>query len=82
MAKKKKRVSRELDERELHERRRYGFFWYDWIWTVLRPVLVFACSFVIVCGLVYTGWQKIDSMFLAPVDAQDTGTVTRATIMR
>ena len=54
MAKKKKRVSRELDERELHERRRYGFFWYDWIWKVLRPVLVFACSFVIVCGLVYT----------------------------
>lgn len=75
MAKKKKRVSRELDERELHERRRYGFFWYDWIWKVLRPVLVFACSFVIVCGLVYTGWQKIDSMFLAPVDAQDASTV-------
>lgn len=71
MAKKKKRVSRDLSERELHERRRYGFFWYDWIWKALRPVLVFLCSFVIVCGLVYTGWQRIDGMFFAPVDEQD-----------
>ena len=70
MAKKKKRAG-ELDERELHESRRYGFFWYDWIWKLLRPVLVFATSFVIVCGLVYTGYQKLDAMFFAPVDAQD-----------
>ena len=73
MAKKKKRA-RELDERELHESRRYGFFWYDWIWKLLRPVLVFAASFVIVCGLVYTGYCKIDEMFFAPVDAQDAQT--------
>ena len=46
MAKKKKRSAYELDEHELHERRRYGFFWYDWIWRLLRPVMVFAASFV------------------------------------
>ena len=73
MAKKKKRA-RELDERELHESRRYGFFWYDWIWKLLRPVLVFAASFVIVCGLVYTLYCKLDEMFFAPVDAQDAQT--------
>ena len=72
MAKKKKHGTRRLTEHELHERRRYGFFWYDWIWKLLRPVMVFLASFVIVCGLVYSGWQKIDSMFFAPVDAQDT----------
>jgi len=72
LAKKKKRGTRRLTEHELHERRRYGFFWYDWIWKLLRPVMVFLTSFVIVCGLVYSGWQKIDSMFFAPVDAQDT----------
>ena len=72
MAKKKKRGTRRLTERELHERRRYGFFWYDWLWKLLRPVMVFLASFVIVCGLVFTGWQKIDSMFFAPVDAADT----------
>ena len=72
MAKKKKRKARELTERELHERRRYGFFWYDWIWKVLRPVLVLLTSFVIVCGLVYTGYLTLDGMFLAPVNEQDT----------
>ena len=74
MAKKKKRSGR-LTERELHERRRYGFFWYDWLWRILRPVLVFLASFVIVCGLVYTGYRKIDAMFFAPVDAKDTTVV-------
>ena len=72
MAKKKKRSVRHITEHELHESRRYGFFWYDWIWKLLRPVMVFLASFVIVCGLVYSGWQKIDSMFFAPVDAKDT----------
>ena len=70
MAKKNKR-SGYLTERELHERRRYGFFWYDWLWRILRPALVFLASFVIVCGLVYTGYRQVDAMFFAPVDAQD-----------
>ena len=74
MAKKKER-SGHLTERELHERRRYGFFWYDWLWRILRPALVFLASFVIVCGLVYTGYRKIDAMFFAPVDAKDTTVV-------
>jgi len=73
--KKKKRGAGGLTEREWHEERRYGFFWYDWIWRVLRPVLVFAASFVIVCGLIYTGYQKLNDMFFAPVDAQDTASV-------
>lgn len=78
MAKKKKRVSRALDEHELHERRRYGFFWYDWLWKVLRPALVFVASFVIVCGLVYTGYRKVDEMFFAPVNAEDASVVSFA----
>ena len=75
MAKKKTTRSGELTEREWHEERRYGFYWYDWIWRVLRPLLVFAASFVIVCGLIYTGYRKVDELFFAPVDAQDTATV-------
>lgn len=72
MAKKRtKKRKPELTEHELHERRRYGFFWYDWIWRVLRPVLVFLTSFVIVCGLVYTLWVKVDGLFFAPVDEKD-----------
>ena len=75
MAKKKKRGAQALDERELHERRRYGFFWYDWIWRLVRPVMVFAASFVIVCGLIYTGLGKINDMFFAAVDEADTAVV-------
>lgn len=74
MAKKKKRSGR-LTERELHERRRYGFFWYDWLWRMIRPALVFLASFVIVCGLVYTGYKQVDAMFFAPVDAGDASVV-------
>jgi len=72
LAKKKKRGTARLTERELHERRRYGFFWYDWMWRMIRPLLVFLASFVIVCGLVYTGYSRIDAMFFAPVDAGDS----------
>ena len=74
MAKKKKRGA-SYDEQELHEQRRYGFFWYDWLWRLLRPLLVFTASFVIVCGLIYTGYQKIDSMFFAAVDESDSAVV-------
>ena len=76
MAKKKKRPLRDAEERELIESRRYGFFWYDWIWRVLRPILVFVCSFIIICGLVYTGWQKVDEMFFAPTDSQNQEVVS------
>lgn len=74
MAKKNQRSGR-LTERELHERRRYGFFWYDWLWRMIRPALVFLASFVIVCGLVYTGYKQVDAMFFAPVDARDSSVV-------
>lgn len=76
MAKKKKRPLHDAEERELIESRRYGFFWYDWIWRVLRPILVFVCSFVIICGLIYTGWQKVDEMFFAPTDSQNQEVVS------
>ena len=75
MAKKKKRSAHELSEQELHEQRRYGFFWYDWIWRLVRPVMVFAASFVIVCGLIYTGMGKLDDMFFAAIDETDTAVV-------
>ena len=75
MAKKKNKRSGRLTERELHERRRYGFFWYDWLWRIIRPALVFLASVVIVCGLVYTGYRQLDAMFFAPVVDKDESVV-------
>lgn len=75
MAKKKKRSAHQTDEQELYEQRRYGFFWYDWLWKLLRPLLVFTAAFAIVCGLIYTGYREIDSMFFAAMDETDTAVV-------
>lgn len=44
MAKTKKRPNAYQPERynkhTLHDDREYGFFWYEWLWRILRPVLV------------------------------------------
>ncbi len=73
MAKKSRRY---LDEKSLHEQRSYGFFWYDWIWRLLRPVLVLVCSLCIVGGLLYTGWTMVEQQFVLPVTPGDTTPVT------
>lgn len=77
---KRKRKSAYGNERYSYERlrreREYGLFWYSWIWTLLRPVLVFACVGVIAAGLLYTGWNYIDRHFVAPTDPGNTNPVT------
>ncbi len=75
MAKKKKRSRREISERELRREGQYGFFWYDWAWRLLRPILVLLTSFVIVCGLAYTGVTAVTDMFFAPVDENDSAVI-------
>ncbi len=75
MAKKKKRSTREISERQLHEEGRYGFFWYDWVWRLVRPLFVLLTSFVIVCGAAYTGVQYVSGLYFDPVDSSDTQVV-------
>lgn len=60
------------NQKLLQHDRQYGFFWYAWLWKVLRPLLVFLCSLVIVIGLVSTGWRFINEHFFMPVDPGDT----------
>ena len=52
----------------LHEDREYGLFWYAWLWKLVRPVLVFLCSALIVIGLVSYGYNWVYENFLGPVD--------------
>ena len=33
--------------RALHEDREYGLYWYAWLWKLLRPLLIFLCSVLI-----------------------------------
>ncbi len=56
----------------LHQDREYGVFWYAWLWKVLRPVLVFFCSLLVVVGIVTLVYDKIYEEFLMPVAPEST----------
>ena len=74
--KKRRYVPESYNLKTLHEDREYGFYWYSWLWHVLRPVLVFLCSLLIVLGGVTLAWNKIDEKFLMPVDPTSSEAVS------
>ena len=63
--------NKEYDHETLRDERRYGFYWYSGLWRILRPVLVFFASLMIVFGVVSIVWQKVDEAFLSPIDPAD-----------
>ncbi len=67
----RKRYDRDYDHESLRDERQYGFYWYSGLWRILRPVLVFATSLLIVFGVVSVVWDSINQSFLTPVDPQD-----------
>ena len=64
------------DHQSLHEERRYGLFWYDWLWRIARPVLVCAAALILVAGVLLTAWDKLGERFFYPVDPNDNTPVT------
>lgn len=60
----------------LHEDREYGLYWYAWLWKIIRPVLIFLCSLLIVTGMVKFGYEKVYENFLGPVDAENQDLVS------
>ena len=61
--------------RILHEEREYGFYWYEWLWKILRPVLIFMCSVLIVVGMVTYVWNHIYESYLMPMDEENSSYV-------
>lgn len=59
------------DSKTLHEERKYGFFWYDWLWRLLRPGLVVAAALILIAGVLLTGWNALGEQFFLPVDPSD-----------
>ena len=59
----------------LHEDREYGLYWYAGLWKILRPLLIFACSVLIVIGIVNFSYNKIYENYLGPADSQNVGLV-------
>ncbi len=53
--------------RSLHEDREYGLYWYAWLWKLIRPILIFICSALVVVGIVSIGYDRVYGAFFAPV---------------
>ncbi len=77
MAKKRRIVSQKFyNSQTLHKEREYGFYWYSGLWKLVRPLLIFTISLVIVLGMVVTGWNMVYEEFFMPVAPDDNTEVT------
>lgn len=56
------------NQRMLMHDRQYGFYWYAWLWKLLRPVLILLISLIVVAGITITGWNYVYGHFFMPVD--------------
>ena len=71
---KKTYSAKRYTEKTLKEDREYGFYWYAWLWHILRPVMIFACAAIIVIGLVSSCWTKLYEEFLMPPEPNNPNT--------
>jgi len=67
-----RRLLEDYSYEQLREDREYGFFWYNWLWGLARPLLIGACVLVVVVGILATAWNAVSERYIAPVDATDT----------
>lgn len=63
--------------RALHEDRAYGLYWYAWLWKLVRPVLIFMCSALLVIGMVSISYERIYENFFAPVSEETESVIFR-----
>ncbi|MDR1599586.1 MAG: endolytic transglycosylase MltG [Oscillospiraceae bacterium] len=74
MPPRRKRQAVDWDAQSLREARSYGFFWYDWIWRLVRPGLILACALLILGGGVTLAGNSLYRRFVMPVDPADATT--------
>ena len=55
--------------------REYGFYWYSWLWSMLRPVLILVCALILLMGFVTTVNGRIQKKWVAPVAPTDKSPV-------
>lgn len=68
---KKHRTQQDYTPESLREERRYGIYWYSWLWHLVRPVLIALCVLTVVTGVCMGVWNAMYRNFFAPVDEQD-----------
>ena len=76
MAKKRRILSKKLySQQSLLREREYGFYWYAWLWNLIRPVLIGLISLLICAGVLLSGWTMVYDRLFKPMDESDTSTV-------
>ncbi len=55
---------------------RTGVLVFRGLWTVLRPMAIALCVFLLSAGIALSVWNHIERSYFAPVDASDTGEIT------
>lgn len=53
------------------EERRYGFYWYDALWRVVRSGLIVVTAFILIAGLLTVGISSLSDHYVSAVDAGD-----------
>lgn len=71
-----KKGRRRYDHQTLYNERQYGLYWYDWLWKLLRPLMVGAAAFLLVAGLLLTAWNTLGEKLWFPADENDQTPVT------
>ena len=71
---KKNYSAKRYTEKTLREDREYGFYWYAWLWQIIRPVMIFACAAIIVIGIVSSCWTMAYERFLMPPEPNNPNT--------
>lgn len=69
--KKHREPQEQFSAEELHQDRKYGLFWYSWLWHILRPIALFLCVIIVVAGVAMAGWNWIDRSFFAPMEPEN-----------
>ena len=67
---------KDYTQESLREERAYGLFWYSWLWTLLRPVLVALCALLVVAGVAMAAWNWVNRNYFSPVDPADQTEIT------
>lgn len=68
---KRERHQKDYTFDSLHEERKYGLYWYSWLWHFLRPFLILLTSALIVAGILSYGWRVISRSYVDPVAPED-----------
>lgn len=71
----KKKQEKIYTREELIEEREYGFYWYSWLWSMVRPALLFLSALLLTAGVVSAVSGRVRDKWISPVNLHDTSEI-------